>query len=361
MLTSGFACYRMYETADGRHLTVAALEPKFFARLCDLLDRPELAERQYDADQEALVSELAVFFRRRPLEEWLHVFEREDVCVGPVATLAEAEAALWRRPRGRPSEAVPAGARLGRSALLGLLAADPPERLLELGRDDPHLVRLARAMSGSACTYWYASNCGSGFAVVDRLKTVPIAFAWPSASRIVASAGPCARSTAACFSPSAVRIADCFCPSAWRIVARFSRSARICFSIESLIDAGGSIAFSSTRFTRIPHFPVASSSTPRSWPLISSRDVSVLLERHAADDVAQRRHRELLDRLDVVRDLVRRGLRVVHLEVDDRVDVHDEVVLGDDRLRRERDDLLAQVDQRPQAVDERHDDREARD
>ena len=42
VLTSGFACYRMYETADGRHLTVAALEPKFFARLCELLGHPEL-------------------------------------------------------------------------------------------------------------------------------------------------------------------------------------------------------------------------------------------------------------------------------------------------------------------------------
>ena len=53
------------------------------------------------------------------------------------------------------------------------------------------------------------------------------------------------------------------------------RSARICFSIESLMDAGGSMALSSTRLTRTPHLPVASSRTPRSWALIASRDVSV--------------------------------------------------------------------------------------
>lgn len=94
VLTQGFACYRMYETADGRHLTVGALEPKFFARLCDLVGRPELAERQYDADQAPLAAELAEVFRSRSLEEWLHVFERDDVCVGPVATLAEAETAF---------------------------------------------------------------------------------------------------------------------------------------------------------------------------------------------------------------------------------------------------------------------------
>ena len=90
MLTGGLACYRIYETADGRHLTVAALEPGFFRRLTELLGRPELAERQFDADQETLASELAAIFESRPLAEWLELFDGEDVCVGPVATLAEA-------------------------------------------------------------------------------------------------------------------------------------------------------------------------------------------------------------------------------------------------------------------------------
>jgi len=97
VLTEGFACYRMYETADGRYLTVAALEPKFFSRLCELVGRPELAGRQYDADQATLGGELADVFRRRSLEAWLEVFERDDVCVGPVATLAEAQAAFGMR------------------------------------------------------------------------------------------------------------------------------------------------------------------------------------------------------------------------------------------------------------------------
>jgi alpha-methylacyl-CoA racemase len=94
LLTGGLACYRIYETADGRHLTVAALEPGFFRRLTELLGRPELAERQFDAYQETLASELAAIFRTRPLAEWLALFEAEDVCVGPVATLAEAAADL---------------------------------------------------------------------------------------------------------------------------------------------------------------------------------------------------------------------------------------------------------------------------
>jgi len=90
LLTGGLACYRIYATADGRHLTVAALEPKFFRRLCELSGRPELAARQWDADQEALAGELAEVFAAKPLAAWLQLFEGEDVSVGPVATLAEA-------------------------------------------------------------------------------------------------------------------------------------------------------------------------------------------------------------------------------------------------------------------------------
>jgi len=99
LLTGGLACYRMYAAADGRWLTVGALEPKFFARLCELLGLPDLAERQYDpAAQDALAAELASAFAARPLAEWLDVFDGEDVCVGPVWTLEEAAAEFASPP-----------------------------------------------------------------------------------------------------------------------------------------------------------------------------------------------------------------------------------------------------------------------
>jgi len=84
-LTGSLACYRIYETAEGRFLTVAALEPKFWARLCELLERTDLVPRQHDAHDE-----LEALFRTRPLGEWLELFDGEDVAVGPVATLLEA-------------------------------------------------------------------------------------------------------------------------------------------------------------------------------------------------------------------------------------------------------------------------------
>ncbi len=83
------------------------------------------------------------------------------------------------------------------------------------------------------------------------------------------------------------------------------------------------------------------------------------LEVHRADDVAQRGDGELLDRLDVAGDLVGGRPRVGDLVVDHRVDVDHQVVLGDHRLRRERHDLLAQVDPVADPVDERDHDVQA--
>jgi alpha-methylacyl-CoA racemase len=126
-LTGALACYRLYATADGRHLTVGALEPKFFARLCEVLGRPELAERQYDPEeQDGLGRELAGLFARRPLAEWLAFLDAEDVCVGPVWTLAEAAGELGSAGAAAPPE-------LGEHTEpwrreLGLAGAHEPER-----------------------------------------------------------------------------------------------------------------------------------------------------------------------------------------------------------------------------------------
>lgn len=109
-LTGALACYRLYATADRRHLTVGALEPKFFRRLCELVGRPELAQRQYDPEgQEELADELTAIFSQRTLREWLEHFDGEDVCVGPVWQLAEA-AAEFGAPAGAAGQAAALGA-----------------------------------------------------------------------------------------------------------------------------------------------------------------------------------------------------------------------------------------------------------
>jgi alpha-methylacyl-CoA racemase len=88
MLTGGAACYRIYRTADGRWLTVAALEPKFWLRLVELVGLPHLGPRQW----EPRLPELEARIRERTLAEWLELFDGEDVCAGPVATLEEGAA-----------------------------------------------------------------------------------------------------------------------------------------------------------------------------------------------------------------------------------------------------------------------------
>ena len=62
----------------------------------------------------------------------------------------------------------------------------------------------------------------------------------------------------------------------------------------------------------------------------------------------------LLDSHDVVLNLVAGRFGIGDLEVDHSVDGDHQVVLGDDRLRRKGDHLLTHVQQRQQAVDERH-------
>jgi len=96
LLTGGVACYRVYETADGRFLTVAALEPKFWQRLCEVVGLPELIPRQW----EPRLPELERTIASKPLAEWLELFDGEDVCAGPVATLAEAAEEFGAREEG---------------------------------------------------------------------------------------------------------------------------------------------------------------------------------------------------------------------------------------------------------------------
>ncbi len=90
MISGNMACYRVYPTADGRHLAVAALERHFWDRFCATIDRPDLAPRHEDLDQPALIAEVAVEIARRPLTEWATIFAEVDACVSPVRTVAEA-------------------------------------------------------------------------------------------------------------------------------------------------------------------------------------------------------------------------------------------------------------------------------
>ena len=73
--------YAIYQTADGRWLSVGAVEPGFWAELCDVLARPDLVRRHLDP---AAKSDVDAIFRERTLAEWMQAFEGRDVCLTPV-------------------------------------------------------------------------------------------------------------------------------------------------------------------------------------------------------------------------------------------------------------------------------------
>ncbi len=91
MLTGMLPCYRIYPTADGRHVAFAPLEEKFWQSFLECIDRPDLCSLQYDEDS-AAIETLTALFRSRDLDDWVRIGIEADCCLTPVLTSAEAMA-----------------------------------------------------------------------------------------------------------------------------------------------------------------------------------------------------------------------------------------------------------------------------
>jgi alpha-methylacyl-CoA racemase len=95
-LDSGAPYYDVYETADGRHMAVGAIEPKFYAEFIGLLfdEAPPagVPGRGAGGGVERVRSEIAKRFLTRTQAQWAALFEGTDACVAPVVSLAEAPA-----------------------------------------------------------------------------------------------------------------------------------------------------------------------------------------------------------------------------------------------------------------------------
>ncbi len=91
LLDGGTPYYDLYETADGKHVSVGALEPQFYAELVERLGLTDQApDRDDPAALPALRDLLTETFRRRTQAEWAEVFDATDACVAPVLPLSEA-------------------------------------------------------------------------------------------------------------------------------------------------------------------------------------------------------------------------------------------------------------------------------
>ena len=93
----GYALFSIYGTADGRHLTLGGVEPKFARNLLGDLGRPDLVEAATGppgAGQAPVKAFLTETFAQKPLDHWTAWFDGRDVCFAPVLDLHEA----WHRP-----------------------------------------------------------------------------------------------------------------------------------------------------------------------------------------------------------------------------------------------------------------------
>ena len=93
--------YRCYECADGREISVGALEPQFYAELLERIGAPELAQgRDNPANWDEMAARLTALFKTRTQAEWCELLEGSDACVAAVLPLEEAREHPHLKARG---------------------------------------------------------------------------------------------------------------------------------------------------------------------------------------------------------------------------------------------------------------------
>ena len=87
-LNGRYPCYNVYCAADGRYLTLGALEPKFWQAFCSAVERPDLAPGQFGGPE--VIDQVRAVFASRDRDQWVEFFREHDVCCEPVYSLEEA-------------------------------------------------------------------------------------------------------------------------------------------------------------------------------------------------------------------------------------------------------------------------------
>ncbi|MFP6622208.1 MAG: CaiB/BaiF CoA-transferase family protein [Myxococcota bacterium] len=92
LLDSGAHFYEVYETQDGKHVSIGSIEPQFYA---ELIEKTGLAAEdlpaQMDSSQWSKLKErLAAIFKSKSRDEWCEIMEGSDVCFAPVLSMGEA-------------------------------------------------------------------------------------------------------------------------------------------------------------------------------------------------------------------------------------------------------------------------------
>jgi alpha-methylacyl-CoA racemase len=94
LFDGGAPFYAIYETADGKYVSVAPIEPHFYKLLLDKIGLgSEDLPAQYDRPRwPELKARLAEVFATKTRDQWCEILEGTDACFAPVLTFGEAEA-----------------------------------------------------------------------------------------------------------------------------------------------------------------------------------------------------------------------------------------------------------------------------
>ena len=159
LLDGGAPFYGVYETADGKHVSIGSLEPKFYAEMVKRLGLDERFLRlQGDASQwPALREAIAAAVRTRTRDEWSALLEGTDVCFAPVLALGE----VHRHPH--------AVARGTYVEVAGVVQPGPAPRF---DRSVPDHPRPAPAVG--AHTAEVLAECGFAEADIDSLRSAGV-------------------------------------------------------------------------------------------------------------------------------------------------------------------------------------------
>ena len=162
-ITTGlYPWYSIYETKDGRYVSVGAIEPWFYENLCRLLEREELIPHQYgdDAKQQEVFAAFREAFLTKTRDEWVELLMPGETCVGPVLAIDEVVKDPHLRHRKMIVDIEEEGG--GTRTQVGIMAKlsetpgrirtpgpevgqHTPEILSELGYDEPAIASLRRS------------------------------------------------------------------------------------------------------------------------------------------------------------------------------------------------------------------------
>ena len=91
VLAGRYACCQIYPTKDGRHMSLGALEQKYWKNFCEAIGRIDLVQRQFVEGNERvmIIEEIQKLFETKTQKEWVSFFKNIDACCEPILTIEE--------------------------------------------------------------------------------------------------------------------------------------------------------------------------------------------------------------------------------------------------------------------------------